>query len=493
MRFAGFIGPTYQLDSVAAEFQRLVNWYPEAIETGTAKGKEIARFKTTPGKTNIIEVGNGPIRMLHVDPLGTKLVVSGNKLYKISFSGNSWSSSLLGSLTTSTGTVIADSNLSANGADAVTVLCDGDSDNYAYKNIGGVETFGTFTALGYSGVADATHVCLIDSFFLFNKPGTPLFYVSGWNTLNVAPLDIAAAEGKPDNVVALIEVNNQAYLFGQNSTEIFANVGNPDFPFERAAVLEKGCMAPYSVAKAEGVVFWLGRDKAGQGIIYMASGSSFQRISTHAIENAIQSYDIDSITTADAFTYADGGHIFYQLNFPDNSWVYDLTTKQWHERAYNNEGMLERDRASYHAFDPTLGIHLVGDYEDNRIYQYDNAVVMDDEASIRRIRSSPHIVDDSEGARLFYGHLKLDFEVGVGLSGGVQGEDPLVMMRYSDDGGKTWSNEITTSLGKIGEYKTEVKFNRLGSAYDRIFEISISDPVKANLMGAWLDYQVGAY
>jgi hypothetical protein len=490
MRFKGFIGPAYTLDSVNVECQRCVNLYPEINEAGTGKEGEVIRFVSTPGLTNIIEVGAGPIRCVHVDPRGTVLVASGDKMYKITYSGAVWSSSLLGSLSSSNGTITARSNYNSTSGDTVTVFCDGTA-NYAYRYLSSVESFGTFTSLSYSGVDTATHVALIDGYFIFNKPGTNLFYVSDWNTLTVSPLSFASAEGDPDNGVTLIENHRDLWIINERSAEVFTNTGNPDFPFERVqgGFIEKGCVAPYSIAKVDGVIFWLGRDKTGHGIVYAAQGLQPQRISTHAIEKAIGGYDIDSITTADAFTYSDGGHSFYVLNFPEATWVYDLTTKMWHERAYNNSGTLERHRANYHAFIPQYGIHLLGDYDDNRIYQFDNEVYKDDTTPIIRKRSSPHVSGGMK--RIFCKSFQLDIETGVGLDGGVQGSSPQAMLRFSDDGGHTWSNEKWASIGAIGKYKTRAIWRRLGNFRDRVFEVTISDPVKVSILGAEVEVEGG--
>lgn len=490
MRFKGFIGPAYTLDSVNVECQRCVNLYPEITETGTGKEGEIARLKWTPGLTKLITVGNGPIRLIHRDPQDRVFVASGNQMYSIAYSGTIWSKTLLGALNTSNGTMKAASTLLPNG-DCVTVFVDG-TDSYAFKYISGSGTFDSYANLSYVQVDDASHVSFIDGYFLFNKLNTGQYYTSTWGDFSVDPLSFATAEGDPDNLVAMIDNHRYLWLFNEKTTEVVIDTGNPDFPFERvpSGFIEKGCAAPFSVAKVDGVVFWLGRDRTGQGIVYAAQGLQPQRISTHAIEIAIQGYDPDSITAADGYTYSMNGHSFYVINFPETTWVYDLTTKLWHERAYNNAGLLERHRANYHEFIPQYNIHLVGDYADNRIYQFDDTVFADDTSAIKRIRSSPHISNSMK--RLFCNSLQLDIESGVGLSGGVQGADPQAMLDWSDDGGHTWSSEMWASIGAIGAYKARAKWNRLGSFRDRVFRITISDPVKVSLLGAELDIVAGA-
>lgn len=491
MRFPGFIGATYNHDSKNIEAQRCINLFPELIESGTGKEGEVASLRTTPGKRNILEIGNGPIRCLYRDPRGTVFVASGNKLYKVAFSGATWSSTQLGSFNTSQGPVRAASNRLVNG-DSTTVFVDGsDSYTYEYEAAGDTEDFDDYAGRGYQQVDGATHVEFIDGFFVFNEPDTGVFKSTEWGDFSVDPLSSAAAEGDPDNILALIANHRDLWIFSENSTEIWSNAGNPDFPFERigGAFIEVGIVAPFSLAKMEGLNFWLGRDKTGYGKVYAAQGTSFQRISTHPIEQAIRSYDIDEVTTADAFCYSDGGHSFYQLNFPDATFVYDLSTKLWHERAYNNQGVLERDRANLHVFVPELGFHLLGDYEDNRIYLLDNDYAHDDDAAIIRRRSAPHVSKDMK--RLKHKRAQLDVESGVGLDGGVQGSDPKVMLDWSDDGGHNWSNEHWTTLGKIGEYKSRSLWRQLGMSRDRVYRVTISDPVKVNLLGMQLDVEEG--
>jgi hypothetical protein len=63
------------------------------------------------------------------------------------------------------------------------------------------------------------------------------------------------------------------------------------------------------------------------------------------------------------------------------------------------------------------------------------------------------------------------------------------MMRFSDDGGHTWSNERWVNMGAIGTYATRAIWRRLGMTTklrDRVYEISATDPVKTVIVGAEL-------
>ena len=67
--------------------------------------------------------------------------------------------------------------------------------------------------------------------------------------------------------------------------------------------------------------------------------------------------------------------------------------------------------------------------------------------------------------------------------------NPKVLLRWSDDGGHTWSNYYDREMGALGEYWTRVIWRRLGMTTklrDRVYELSGSDPVKITLTGAEL-------
>ncbi|CAB4152326.1 Bacteriophage P22, Gp10, DNA-stabilising [uncultured Caudovirales phage] len=509
MRFKGFIGPAYTLKSVNVDAQRCVNLYPEINEMNNGKAAEIAWLRSTPGLEKVLEIGTGPIRLVHFDDTPTStfgpdkrfFVASGSQMFMVTNVLGVWTSTLLGDLQTSTGVIKASSIALGVGIDdtpitAITVFVDG---TYSYAFVG--EDFGgppvtgygyyfsEFSTLGYSSVGGATHVVNIDGYFIYVN-GTNRFFVSDLNSLVVDPLSFASSEGSADNIVAAISNTRDLWLFNEKTTEVFVNTGNSDFPFERVqgGFIEKGCVAGYSVAKIDGVVFWLGRDESGEGIVYAAQGLSPQRISTHAIESEISTYA--NISSSSGYTYQKDGHSFYVLNFDEATWVYDLTTKLWHERAFTSSGVLERHRANNHAFVPEYGIHFVGDYESNKLYKLNEDYYLDDTDYITRLRSSPHV--SNELKQIFCKSFQLDIEAGVGLDGTTQGTDPQIMFQYSDDGGHTWSSELTASMGKIGEYKKRAIWRRLGTFRDRVFQVKITDPVKVALIGAELDAEGGS-
>jgi hypothetical protein len=219
----------------------------------------------------------------------------------------------------------------------------------------------------------------------------------------------------------------------------------------------------------------------------MADGFNFTQISTHAVTNDILNGRIDD---AVGFTYQMQGHEFYVLTFPtqDKTWVYDLSTKLWHKwLSVDNYGQWHRSRVNCMAM--FQGQWVAGDFVNGKIYTISNTVYTDDGQTIRRLRRCPHLVADFK--REYFSTFQVQFQPGVGLSVG-QGSNPQAMLRWSNDGGSTWSNEVWKSIGLIGQYQNRVIWRRLGWARDRIFEVSVTDPIKAVIVSADLEAEAGA-
>lgn len=299
------------------------------------------------------------------------------------------------------------------------------------------------------------------------------------------PLDIAGKTGGADDIQGCIAVHGELWLIGALTTEVWVNVGAADFTFQRlpGAFIDHGCSARYSIAKQDVSVFWLSQDREGQGIVIQTQGYTVKRISTHAIEAAIQSYS--RIDDAIGFCFQQQGHAFYVLSFPtaDVSWAYELKSGQWHQLAYTDlNGVLHRHRANCCTF--AYGKNLVGDWQNGNLYAMDPNVFTDNGQPIVCTRTFPHMVDD--GNRITYQSFIADMQVGT-LPGSTTDNPPVVSLRWSDDRGATFGNAVTQPLGAGGDYLTSVQWNRLGMARDRVFELSWSAPARTALNGAFVD------
>lgn len=304
----------------------------------------------------------------------------------------------------------------------------------------------------------------IDGYFIVNVPNTKTFRICALNDgTRWDELDVATKTGSTDNIGAIANVGGNLWLFGDtNSTEIWGDSGNADFPFARisGSTLNVGIDAPWSVAVMwDGSVFGLTSSSMGTGVIAQANGSSGGRVSDHSVENAIRKYA--RTNDAIASTYLENGHSFYRIDFPtaNKTWEYDKTTGVWAELGIATLGdeVYAADLGRYYVhveWPNQTRMHLVADYTTGKIWQVDPDFLDDDGIEIQVMRISPHVNTylEYQNCREF----ALDCELGT-LDPNLKGADgkpliPTVQMSYSDDGGNTWSDPRAASLGRTGEY-----------------------------------------
>jgi len=464
------LGSSYVARSVNAADSRMVNLFPEVVPEA---GKEPAFLNRAPGLRLLATVGDGPIRGLwSVKDKG--YVVSGQALYEID---DAWVATYKG--------VVAGTNPVSMADNGFQIFIAAGSPSYIYDI--DEDKLQRITDPDFPG---AGTVGFLDGYFVFNEPDSDRIWVTAlYDGYDIDGLDFASAEGSPDGVVGLMVSHREVWVLGTNSTEVWYNAGSADFPLERiqGAFNGLGCIAPYSIAKMDNSVFWLGQDARGRGVVYRAAGYIGQRVSTHAVEWQIQQYD--DMSDAVAYTYQQDGHLFYVLNFPsaNTTWVFDAATQAWHERAALTNGAFTRHRGNCQMnFNNET---VIGDYENGKIYAFDLEYYADDDQPQKWLRSWRALPTEQNNLKRTTHHsLQLDCESGVGLNDG-QGSDPQVMLRWSDDGGHTWSNERWISMGRIGQFGRRVIWRRLGMTLkirDRVYEISGTDPVKIAIMGAEL-------
>ncbi len=334
-------------------------------------------------------------------------------------------------------------------------------------------------------------VDISDNYFVYNKPNSQLWAASDLLSPITDPLSFASKDGSPDDLVAIIVDRREVYLLGEMSSEAWLDVGSVPFPFQRiqGSSTQQGIAAAYSCARVGNSFAYVSKNNRGEATIVQMNGYIPQRISTHAVETTLVGQDVSD---AIAWTYQLEGHETYVVTFPsigDNglTWAYDITTGLWHKWLYtNNQNQYERHRGNCCAFFNQQV--LLGDYENGKLYRLSLSQYTDDGQLIRRLRRCPHITTDLQ--RQYFAELQIQFQPGVGLPTG-QGQDPQAMLRWSDDGGFTWSNENWVTIGKQGQYFTRAMWRRLGFARDRIFEVVITDPIKAVIVSANLKAEAG--
>jgi hypothetical protein len=371
---------------------------------------------------------------------------------------------------------------------------------------------------------------IVDNYFVYDRPNSQQWGASNLLSPISSSTSYSSKDGAPDNLVALIVDHREVYLMGEASSEVWVDVGAVPFPFQRipGTSTQHGIASKFSVSRLGNSFAYVSRNNRGQAQVMQMNGYMPTRISNHAVENSITNQYIDD---AISWTYQLEGHEVYVVTFPTLglTWAYDATTAMWHKWLYtNDDGTYSRHRGNCCAV--FQGMVLVGDYANGSIYELDKLNYTDNGQNVRRLRRAPHLVADLQ--RQYFDELQIQFQPGVGTSGltvglttniyvnspyiiypnatftigafetyviGIQAAVnnnttttyPQAMLRWSNDGGSTWSREYWVTIGQLGKYKNRAIWRRLGMARDRVFEVSITDPVNAVIVSANLKATAG--
>lgn len=472
----GMVGPAYEAPSIYQGCQESINWRVEVDPTKQPGERGQMSLYPTPGLTLKAQPTTGEVRALYTIPGGqTLLAIIGSTLYTVT---PFYTYTAVGSLLTSAGPVqITNNGLAAYFGDG--------ANRYTYTFSSGTFAVVAVTDGAFTG---ADRCDIVDNYIIYNRPGTQQWGATSPLSIVSPALSFSSKDGAPDNLVSAVVDHRNVYLLGERTSEAWINAGLFPFAFQRipGTSTQHGCASKNSIARLGNSFAYLSQDDRGQALIVYVDGYTTQQISNHAVTNSLLG---KTISDAVAFTYQIEGHECYVITFPtaDITWVYDLATQFWHKwLSVDSYGVYHRHRSNCAAV--FQGEVIVGDYTNGKIYALSNSVYTEDGSAIRRLRRCPHLTSDFN--QVFYESLQIQFQPGVGLVTG-QGSDPQAMLRWSNDGGSTWSNEHWRSIGMIGKYRNRAIWRRLGNARDRVFEVVVTDPVKAVIVSANLNSEVG--
>jgi hypothetical protein len=485
MRFPGFFSGSEPSESPIASSARTVNFYVEKVGTDGPQSK--TAFYPTPGQQAWITAAS-----------------SGGVLVDVGGRGGIWTGTrAFVAIGAGLYEIFADATIIRRG----TLAQDANPAQFAYNGPTGGQLGIASGTNGYCYVlatnvltqvlaGECHQIAMLDEYFLALNQTSGKLRLSNLNDgLTWDPTQFALRSAQPDPWVALTVNAPDIWLSGSNTGDVWYDAGTSPFPLAARAGLNitNGIAAPFSQQVSNGQLIWLASDKDGAGRVVATQGYGARPISTPELDTAIAGYArTAAITDAESLLFEMQGHNFYVLRFPtaNASWLYDLGTGIWTEI-----GPYNTHRGDYDVWSPrfhlyAFGRHLVGGAGSGTIFGLDVIYNTEaDGASIRRLRRSPVLV--SQMRRMGLASFELLIESGIASQSG-QGSDPVVMARFSPDGGKTWGNQRQASAGAVGLYQTRVRWTRLGSPRLWVAEVSMTDPISWRIIDAFINNDADA-
>lgn len=456
------VGPSYKSRELPLSAQVTKNLYPSI----DPEAKTITSLHTFPGLKDWATTQSAVDRGMHVAN-GVLYKVSGDTLYSINSSGTA----------TSLGTIAGSGRCDfANDSIYLVIVTGGTA--YALT----IAT-STLTAISDADLSSPTTVGYLNTHFIYDQnSGTAGQFVTSEVTdpTTINALNYAEAESHPDDILRIQIYNQLVYFFGSDTIEPWWNsgVGNPPFDRVQGGVKPYGLAGPWAVAQDDDFLYLLDNNRNPQRV----AGLQFQPIGNNALGKEWATYS--TIADCEVMTYLIEHQRFVQFNFPgaNRSWCYHEPSNTWFQLSYGVNNA--RHRGSSYAF--CYGKHLMADHSNGQVYELDFDTFQDSGDVIQRKRTTGPIhggLYDRPGEWMHFNHVRFDVLVGVGINTG-QGSDPQLMVRYSDDGGYTWSAQIFYPLGAGGDYLRQVNLYDQGRAFSRIYELSYSEPTEFAIFSA---------
>ena len=365
--------------------------------------------------------------------------------------------------------------------------------NAATPNIVAVTENGAlnlFTGSAPTNFADAdlpqpNSVAEMDGYFLFTI-GDGRIFASGLNAVTIATNSFTT-EQSLGGLLRGVTFRGEFFAFGPKGAGVYRNVGASPFPLERqSSNIKRGLAGAHAIAGWEegwsNELLWVADD----GVVYRLNGYTPDPVSNEDVARVVAKALKDGFGSAlEASVYMEGKHAIWSLTNPGEwTWEYNLTTQNWNERASFGRDDWRASR-TIRAFNRWLA----GDRTTGKIYDIDVEYYKEDTDALVWTMRSGSVA--SFPARLKIPRVDFDFTAAVGMAGGVDETqtNPSVLIRWSLDGGYSWSDSVPRRLGAEGEGGRKVSLARgcgITKGKGIVFEVSISDPVHVGFLGAQL-------
>lgn len=467
----------YQRSTKGLPPNSLLNLYAEPTES--AAGRRVV-LHGTPGLQEFVDLGEGdtPVQGIFAKDGAFNsfpFAVCNNKLFRFDIDGNVQEIGEMPNLGDKAGPVRfanSDTELVILGLQGKPYLYDGASLSEITVSRG-----------------EVTDVAHIGGYFVYVNPFNGEYYFSEvLDAADIGGLNFATAEDQADGIVACEVLQRDIWFFGRETIEIWNLSGSQTQPFvpRAGSVITRGILARDSLVKANNGLYFMGEDR----MVYTVNGFTLERISTHAIEEILESLDSTNAEDIYGWQHTWEGHKFVCWAVPGHGTLcFDIVTGLWHQRStLTSNKQAFGQLPAYRVFSYTYhyNAHFAGG-TDGKIYELKDNVFTDGDLLIKRQFTTTLPI------RQNYPHfnLALDMSRGFGMSpGNVSGippenQVPRFELEISDNLGRSWEVPQVVEFGDDGDYDTVPVWRALGQARPpgRTLRFTITDPTRVTIWG----------
>ena len=446
----------------------LINMIAEASRDG-----EFVAIKRVDGLTALDTSLTDPIRSNLHENGGFVYFISGNNLYR--FQPPATTPTSLGAVNGSgRGQILSNSKT----GDNQVVILNGGGDGYVYDSSG-------LNQITDTDFYSTTSMTILNERVWFVRDGTnEMFASDAGDATAYDPLSFLSAEYKPDPVSIVVSKKSALWSLGTGTMEYFQSVNDSTVPLRAVKGLgnDLGIQAKRSFSEVDDYFAFLADDST----IVMVKGTEMITISDLEFELKIRGdgttenpgFTDTQIQNCIGFFVEQPHHKMYWLSFPDvnYTWGYDINTGLPVTRASSNE---EAWRACYSlAYN---NIIYIGDRLNGTIWELDPDAKDEGGEILKATIRFPSV---SFSRDCFIPEIAVEMEVGVAES---VSDEPLMLVSYSKDGGKTYTNGSPVSLGNWGDFAKRVvlrHFGRLVRHKDFILQLAVTDAVRFSVYKA---------
>ena len=491
---------SYKYQSNKVSTQRLVNIYSQTVEHPNSMVNTGTSFAliSIPGSTSAVNFSEEQvgIRGMYGSSTGPSpdfteklYVAAGNDIYRVNSDRSKYK---VGSVGANTTRILFNES---GGLDSQ--LCVIDGYNLYTCPLSASDNDLALTTVTLPAIAGTdntpimpTQITNIAGYTILNSQNSNQFYYSDINDVTGTSAWNAShfytKYGSSDIINGLATIGGTLVIFGTKSFELWSETGNALSPFARIGGSFQwiGCQSPNSIATLQDTLFWLGSGPTGHDIVFsMNASGQVTRISDNALEYQLGRYQ--DTTDTIGFCYSTDGNYYYVLSFltDDKTFVYDLSTKEWHERS-------SRDRYLNieHKWNPMYAAFCYGELWfgsiDNPVLLFLDDTMQNEWNGLPIVKTiiTPLYYDNYNNFVIREFLLYCNTGDTTVLQG--QGSDPQIMLQVSEDGGFTWSSEYWESLGIQGNYLQMVRWFNIGESRNAVIKLQVSDPVSLVIISA---------